>query len=265
MAESFGVEGRGGFYDGVGAMRDVVQNHLLQVLAILAMEPPVSPEADALRDEKVKVFRAMRPLDAGTRSFEVSTRATWMRKLSRRDRRWRPSSRAASRSTRGAGRESPSSCEPARAWHTTPSRPWSRCMHRRACSSPARTMANPHPNTIQFRLGESDGVTMTVQAKQPGPALIAQPVELSVDFGTSLGNRRQPYERLLGDAIAGDSRRFAREDGVETHLAPRSARTRRPGAGLRLPAGQLGSAGGRCPAGRGTLARPRVEPLARRT
>ena len=64
MAEQIGVEGRGAFYEGVGALRDVVQNHMLQVVAILAMEPPVSPHADALRDEKVKVFQAMRSLDA---------------------------------------------------------------------------------------------------------------------------------------------------------------------------------------------------------
>ena len=60
MAEAFGVEGRGKFYDAVGALRDVVQNHLLQVVALLAMEPPVGLDADALRDEKVKVFRQVR-------------------------------------------------------------------------------------------------------------------------------------------------------------------------------------------------------------
>ena len=63
MAESFGVEGRGAFYDEVGALRDVVQNHLLQVVALLAMEPPVGSDADALRDEKVKVFRATTSVD----------------------------------------------------------------------------------------------------------------------------------------------------------------------------------------------------------
>jgi glucose-6-phosphate 1-dehydrogenase len=63
MAESFGVEGRGSFYDGIGALRDVVQNHRLRVLALVAMEPPVGPDADDLRDEKVKVFRSIRPLD----------------------------------------------------------------------------------------------------------------------------------------------------------------------------------------------------------
>ena len=63
MAESFGVEGRGAFYEEVGALRDVVQNHLLEVAALLAMEPPVGNDADALRDEKVKVFRATRSVD----------------------------------------------------------------------------------------------------------------------------------------------------------------------------------------------------------
>ena len=63
MAESFGVEGRGSFYDEVGALRDVVQNHLLQMVCLLAMEPPVSADADALRDETAKVMKAIRPLD----------------------------------------------------------------------------------------------------------------------------------------------------------------------------------------------------------
>ena len=65
MAESFGVEGRGGFYDSVGAIRDVVQNHLLEVVALLAMEPPIDSTADALRDETVKVLKAIEPIDAG--------------------------------------------------------------------------------------------------------------------------------------------------------------------------------------------------------
>ena len=76
LAESFGVEGRGAFYGAVGALRDVVQNHLLQVVALIAMEPPVSDGAAALRDEKVKVFKAIRGLDPGeiVRSRRVATR-----------------------------------------------------------------------------------------------------------------------------------------------------------------------------------------------
>src|SRR2546425_9495410 len=63
MAESFGIGSRGRFYEEAGAIRDVVQNHLLQVVALVAMEPPVGVDADALRDETVKVFRAMSPVD----------------------------------------------------------------------------------------------------------------------------------------------------------------------------------------------------------
>ena len=66
MSETIGVEGRGSFYDGVGSMRDVLQNHLLQVAALVAMEPPVGPEANFLQDEKAKVFAAMRPIDPAT-------------------------------------------------------------------------------------------------------------------------------------------------------------------------------------------------------
>ena len=214
MAEPFGVEGRGAFYDGVGALRDVVQNHLLQVLAILAMEPPVSPDADALRDEKVKVFQAMRPLaaDAMVRGqydgylaeagvAPGSTTETFVACRFEID-SWRWSGvpfyvRAGKALASSALEALVELREPPRMLFADPSLP------------------TPHPNVILFRLGAADGVTMTVQAKQPGPELIAQPVDLSVDFGTSLGVRMEPYERLLGDAIAGDSRRFAREDGVE--------------------------------------------------
>src|SRR5262249_47250272 len=66
MAEQFGVQGRGAFYDSVGCIRDVVQNHLLQIIAHLAMEPPVGADSESVRDEKVKVLKSVRPLDADT-------------------------------------------------------------------------------------------------------------------------------------------------------------------------------------------------------
>ena len=74
----------------------------------------------------------------------------------------------------------------------------------------------PHPNLIRFRLGATDGVTMTVEAKQPGPDPVTQPVDLNVDFASSLSARSEAYERLLDDALDGNPRRFAREDGVES-------------------------------------------------
>jgi glucose-6-phosphate 1-dehydrogenase len=214
MAEPFGVEGRGAFYEGVGALRDVVQNHLLQVVAMLAMEPPVSPHADALRDEKAKVFQAMPPLGRGAvvrgqydgylaepgvaGGSEVETFVACRFEIDS----WRWSGvpfyvRAGKAMPCNALEALVELRDPPRMLFAEPGLP------------------RPHANLIRFRLGTADGVTMTVQAKQPGAQLVAQPVDLSVDFGTSLGARMGPYERLLGDAIVGDSRRFAREDGVE--------------------------------------------------
>ena len=214
MAESFGVEGRGAFYEGVGALRDVVQNHLLQVVAMLAMEPPVSPHADALRDEKAKVFQAMASLrreavvrgqydgyldEAGVApDSDVETFIACRFEIDS----WRWS--GVPFYVR-AGKEMPCNALEALVELRDPPR--------MLFAEPG--LPSPHANLIRFRLGALDGVTMTVQAKQPGPHLVAQPVDLSVDFGTSLGAQMDPYERLLGDAIVGDSRRFAREDGVE--------------------------------------------------
>ena len=214
MAESIGLEGRAAFYEGVGALRDVVQNHLLQVVAILAMEPPVSPHADALRDEKAKVFQAMRSLDAASvvrGQYEGyrdepgvaadSTVETFVACRFEID-SWRWSGvpfyvRAGKAMASPALEALIELHEPPRMLFADPDLP------------------PPHANLIRFRLGAVDGVTMTVQAKQPGPDLVAQPIDLAVDFGQTLGKRREAYQRLLGDAIAGDSRRFARQDSVE--------------------------------------------------
>ena len=103
MAEAFGVEGRGKFYDSVGALRDVVQNHLLQIVALLAMEPPVASDEPALRDEKVKLFRQIDtfdPADVARGQYRGYTDEHGVAAgLRHRDVR----RRAASRSTRGAG------------------------------------------------------------------------------------------------------------------------------------------------------------------
>ena len=80
MSEAFGIDGRGAFYEEVGALRDVVQNHLLQVLALVAMEPPIAADAQALRDEKVKVLRAVQP-SSPTMLFAASSLATGTRRV----------------------------------------------------------------------------------------------------------------------------------------------------------------------------------------
>ncbi len=114
MAEAFGIEGRGRFYDEVGAIRDVVQNHMLQVVGVLAMEPPATTYHDAIRDELVKVFRQVRPLAPANLvrgQFEGYRESpAWPR-----IRRSRPSRRCAWRSIPGAGTACRSSSAPASA------------------------------------------------------------------------------------------------------------------------------------------------------
>jgi glucose-6-phosphate 1-dehydrogenase len=215
MAENFGVEGRGAFYDSVGAIRDVVQNHLLQVVAYLAMEPPVGAGADHLRNEKVKVLTAMKALDcdrlvrgqyAGYRDEDgvkpdstVETFAAMSLEIDS----WRwagvPFYVRAGKALATTALEAVVELkEPPRMLFTD------------ADSSP------PARNLIRFRMGQhNDGVTMTVNVKEPGDATVTHAVDLSVDFAETLGERREAYERLLDDAIVGDARRFAREDSVD--------------------------------------------------
>lgn len=213
MAESFGVEGRGAFYDEIGAIRDVVQNHLLQVVALLAMEPPVDSTADALRDEKVKVVRAMRPvdpewvvrgqfggyLDEPGVAAGSSTETFVALRLDIDSWRWA----GVPFLVRAGKCLAATALEAVVEFHCPPKPLF------------AGAACDPQPNVVRFRLGEDAGVTMTVQAKQPGPTIVTRPVDLRVDFDTALGERQQPYERLLADALDGDARRFAREDMVE--------------------------------------------------
>ena len=214
MAESFGVEGRGRFYDEVGAIRDVVQNHLLQVVALLGMEPPASADSEALRDEKAKVLKAMRPLRpedivrgqfAGyQREKGVATGSTTETFVA---------IRAWVDSWRWAG--VPFYIRTGKKLKMTATEALVEL------KAPPRMLFSgseqhvPHPNTIAFRLGANDGVTIRVQAKDPGPDLVTEPVDLSVDFASALGDRQEAYERLLDDALNGQTARFAREDAVE--------------------------------------------------
>jgi glucose-6-phosphate 1-dehydrogenase len=217
MAESIGVEGRGSFYDSVGTLRDVVQNHLLQIVALLAMEPPVGPAADNLSDEKVKVFRAMRDVDPtqvvrGQYQGYLdepgvdagSTTETYV------------ACRLAIESWRWAG--VPFYVRAGKALATSSTEAVIRLKQPPAVLFGGQKLAgdnSPGGNVIRFRLGSADGVTMTVNAKQPGPELEAKEVDLSVDFASALGIRQEPYERLIGDALDGNLRRFGREDIVE--------------------------------------------------
>ncbi len=214
MSETIGVEGRGSFYDSVGAIRDVFQNHLLQVVSLLAMEPPVGHEASYLQDEKVKVFAAMKPLDCST-----MVRGQY----------------AGYRNEAGVAKDSQVETFVAAKLEIDSWRwagvPWYARVGKGLAQSateavielnaPPRLLFDeaggptPERNLIRLRLGKQDGVTFSLQAKTPGPQLDSQSMNVSVDFAAALGDRREAYERLLGDALAGSPRRFAREDAVE--------------------------------------------------
>jgi len=214
MAENIGVEGRGSFYDSVGAIRDVVQNHLMQVVALLAMEPPVGPEANHLSDEKAKVFAAMKPIscdhlvrgqyagylaeDGVAAGSTVETFAAM--KLEIESWRW-----AGVPFYVRAGKALPAAATEAIVEFKEPPR-----LLFDEAGGPT-----PNRNLVRFRLGKRDGVTFRLQAKTPGQHLDSQDVDVSVDFAAALGERREAYERLLDDALAGNPRRFARQDIVE--------------------------------------------------
>jgi glucose-6-phosphate 1-dehydrogenase len=214
MSERFGVEGRGKFYEEVGAIRDVIQNHLLEVVALLAMEPPVAADARALHDEKVKVFRQIPTLrrehvvrgqyrgyvdeqgvhggsDTETYAavrFEIDS---W---------RW-----AGVPWTIRAGKCLPVTATEAVVEFARPPR---------LLFAPEGTPA-PHPNHLRFLLGKDDGIFLEVQAKAPGDALVTRPVNLMVRHEDVFGARAEAYQRLLEDATEGDHRRFGRADAIE--------------------------------------------------
>ncbi len=214
MSETIGVEGRGSFYDSVGTIRDVLQNHLLQTAALVAMEPPVGPDSSYLQDEKAKVFAAMRPIDPS-----AMVRGQYVG--------YRDEPGVAADSTvdtfaavrleidswRWAGVPWYVRCGKALAVNATEvvvefREPPSLLFDEAGGPTPER-------NLVRFRLGKNDGVTFTLQAKTPGQHLDSQNVDVAVDFAAALGERQEAYERLLDDAIAGQPRRFAREDVVE--------------------------------------------------
>jgi glucose-6-phosphate 1-dehydrogenase len=214
MAESIGVEGRGAFYDSVGAIRDVMQNHLLQVVALLAMEPPVDPAASFLSDEKAKVLAAMEVIDP-----KCVARGQYV----------------GYRDEPGVDPQSEVETFVAARLHIDSWRwagvPWFVRVGKGLARSVTEAVVElreppqllfdeaggqrPGRNLVRFRLGQNDGVTFGLQAKTPGPHLDSQEVDLRVDFAAALGARHDAYERLLNDALDGSPRRFARVDVVE--------------------------------------------------
>ncbi|MEM7023298.1 MAG: glucose-6-phosphate dehydrogenase [Pseudomonadota bacterium] len=210
LAEDFGVEGRGAFYDEAGAIRDVLQNHALQIASYLTMEPPSSYEAESLRDEKYKLLKSVRTLTP-----ENVVRGQFEGYLDEQGvaPRSKVETFAAVRlhidSWRWEGVPvfiRVGKCMPA---HTaevlvTYHRP------------PYSIFAEHQPrqsNYVRFQIQPQVAIGMGARAKIPGERMLGQHVELYVCH--DVGDEMEPYERLLGDAMDGDAMLFARQDAVE--------------------------------------------------
>ena len=226
VAETCGIEGRGSYYAQAGALRDMVQNHLLQLLCLVAMESPVALDGDAMRDEKLKVLRALEPL-YGVRANECSVRGRYRYESSGDD------SRPAS-----CGSQPVSGVETFvalkvglanRRWHGTPFylrtgkcmaarlseivvvfRPGSRAIYPGACDASSG-------NRLVLRLQPDEGVKLWLSLKEPGPdGQRLRRVPLDLSFAEAFG-REAPdaYERLLMDVVRGNPMLFMRRDEVE--------------------------------------------------
>jgi glucose-6-phosphate 1-dehydrogenase len=210
MAEEFDVEGRGRFYDAVGTVRDVIQNHLLQVVSLLAMEPPVSEDPDALRDERVKVLRAIKPIGGDCAVFGQyegyrdedgvdprSTTETFAAlRLEIDSWRW-----AGVPWIIRAGKGLATTVTEAVVEFAAPPRPLF-----------ADADCAPGPNRLTFRTKPEEDISLSLQAKVPGPSMVSGPVDLHLQHDRAKG--ADAYVRLLGAALRGDPALFARQDGV---------------------------------------------------
>jgi len=224
LAESFGVQGRGKFYEEAGVIRDVIQNHLLQVLSLLAMEAPTSADAESIRDEQAKVLRNVRPLNPGdlvlgqfrgyrdeagvAKDSVVPTYAAL--RLYIDSWRWEgvPFYVRTGKKLKVTATE----------------------VQVEFKQAPPVVFDDTPPaigNYVRFRLGPDVAIGIGAVIKKPGERLAGQPVELSVVRQDAAADM-SAYERLLGDAMQGDATLFARQDGVEaawTIVDPLIART----------------------------------------
>jgi glucose-6-phosphate 1-dehydrogenase len=208
MAEKFGVEGRGRLYEEVGAIRDVVQNHMLQVVGVLAMEPPATASGESIRDEIVKVFRQVRPLDPTglvRGQFEGYKKEVGVL----------PNSQV---ETFAAVRLEIDSWR----WDGVPFFIRAgKCMPVTTTEvmvelkrPPVTGLAPGKGNYLRLRLSPEVKIAIGARVKTPGEAMISESTELALVHFPA-GDEMSPYERLLGDAMAGDATLFAREDAVE--------------------------------------------------
>ncbi len=212
MAEDFGVEDRGSFYDGVGALRDVVQNHMLQVLSLIAMDPPAGSGVDALHDKKSEVFRAIPDADPArcvrgqyrgyldVKGVAPSSGTETYVALELKIDNWR-----------WAGVPFFIRAGKALAGRVTEVRVIFKRPPRLAFLSEPQ---HPDPTQVVLRIDPDPGVRIVLLSRGPD-GTSTRSVNLDLSFAAELGRPAEPYERLLHDALNGDRSLFTREDSVE--------------------------------------------------
>jgi glucose-6-phosphate 1-dehydrogenase len=212
MAEDFGVDGRGAFYDGVGALRDVVQNHILQVLALVTMEPPAGDD-DAVSRHRLDVFRSMASIDptsAVRGQYRGYEKIEGVRPDS--DTETFVALRFAIENWRWAG--VPILVRAGKSLPVTATEIVVRLRQVPELRYGSHRLACPGYDDIVFRIGRDAGVTIALFAKTPGKEETRE-VTLDVSFIEELGGSPGPYERLLTDALRGDTSLFPRWDVIE--------------------------------------------------
>ncbi|UDL93783.1 MULTISPECIES: glucose-6-phosphate dehydrogenase [Lichenihabitans] len=225
VAEELGVEGRAGYYDTAGAMRDMVQNHMLQLLCLVAMEPPTSIAADAVRDEKLKVLKSLKRIDASN-AAQMTVRGQYRAGASAggavpgyADELGEASNtetfvaiRAEIANWRWAG-------VPfyLRTGKRLPSRLSEIVINFRAVPHSVFEGVSPEPNKLVIRLQPDEGVKLWIMIKDPGPGgMRLRHVPLDMSFKQSFGARNpDAYERLILDVVRGNQTLFMRRDEVE--------------------------------------------------
>ena len=228
VAEQLGVEGRGDFYERTGALRDMLQNHLLQLLCIVAMEPPTSSDPDAVRDEKLKVLRSLKPFtpqDVATKTVRGQYKAGAVGSRPVAGYAQEPGVAADSRTETFVAVKAEIDT-----WRWA-GVPFFLRTGKRMSDKLAEIVINfrqvPHPifggadhtsraNRLIIRMQPDESMRLYLVAKQPGDAMTLHPVNLNLDFEESFRERRlEAYERLLLDAIRGKLTLFVRRDEQE--------------------------------------------------
>jgi glucose-6-phosphate 1-dehydrogenase len=229
VAESIGIEGRGAYYEEAGALRDMVQNHLLQLIALVAMEPPIALDADAIRDEKIRVWKAIRPITPD-QVDQFTARGQYRQSVEKG---------IAIKGYRQEDKVQPDSMIETFVavklfidnwrWEGLPFylRTGKR-LPKRVSEIAIQFKRVPHllfrrisdhpqePNLLLLRIQPDEGISLQFEAKRPGPGIELRSEVLNVQFNDAKGARiDSAYERLLLDAMRGDQTLFTRRDGIE--------------------------------------------------